>query len=81
MSRVRLEQSCRFIALQRSGAFVLIHLGLMRGTAVCTESEDQRWVEAAGYEVLDRPFHASGALKQFAPFAGGEALSLPAHPK
>lgn len=58
MSRLRLDPSRQFIASQCSGALVLIHLGLVRGTAVCTDRKTQAWVEAAGYEVLDRPFHA-----------------------
>jgi len=62
MSRLRLDPSRQFIASQCSGAMVLIHLGLVRGMAVCTDRKTQRWVEAAGYEVLDRPFEARGRV-------------------
>jgi len=62
MSRLRLDPSRQFIASQCSGAVVLIHLGLVGDTAVCTDRTTQRWVQAAGYEVLDRPFNAQGRV-------------------
>jgi len=62
MSRLRLDPNRQFIASQCSGALVLIHLGLVRAMPICTDRKTQAWVEAAGYEVLDRPFHARGRV-------------------
>jgi len=62
MSRLNLDPSRQFIASQCSGALVLIRLGLVQGVPVCTDRNTQRWVEAAGYEVLDEPFFARGRV-------------------
>jgi len=62
MSRLRLDPGRQLIASQCSGALVLIQLGLVQGIPVCTDRKTQRWVEAAGYQVLDQPFYASGRV-------------------
>jgi transcriptional regulator GlxA family with amidase domain len=62
MSRLRLDPGRQFIAAQCSGALVLIRLGLVQGMPVCTDRKTQGWVEAAGYQVLDQPFYASGRV-------------------
>jgi transcriptional regulator GlxA family with amidase domain len=62
MARLRLDPTRQLVASQCSGALVLIRLGLVRGVPVCTDRKTQRWVEAAGLEVLDRPFFASGRV-------------------
>ena len=62
MSRLHLDPSRQFIASQCSGALVLIRLGLVEGKPVCTDRKTQGWVEAAGYQVLDQPFYASGRV-------------------
>jgi transcriptional regulator GlxA family with amidase domain len=63
MSRLRLDPRRQLIASQCSGALVLIRLGLVAiGTPVCTDRKTQRWVETAGYRVLDEPFHANGRV-------------------
>jgi transcriptional regulator GlxA family with amidase domain len=62
MARLRLDPTRQLVASQCSGALVLIRLGLGRGVPVCTDRKTQRRVEAAGLEVLDRPFFASGRV-------------------
>ena len=62
MARLRLDPRRQWIASQCSGALVLIRLGLLERDAVCTDRKTQPWIEAAGYRVLDEPFHASGRV-------------------
>ena len=62
MARLRLDPRRQLIASQCSGALVLIRLGLLRDAPVCTDRTTQPWVEAAGYRVLDAPFHARGGV-------------------
>jgi len=62
MARLQLDPERQLIASQCSGALVLIRLGLVRGVPVCTDRKTQAWVEEAGYEVLDEPFHANGRV-------------------
>lgn len=62
MARLQLDPRRQWIASQCSGALVLIRLGLVQGGPVCTDRKTQAWVEAAGYRVLDEPFHASGRV-------------------
>ncbi|HZS44741.1 MAG TPA: DJ-1/PfpI family protein [Blastocatellia bacterium] len=62
MSRLQLDPQRQLIASQCSGALVLIRLGLVHGVPVCTDRKTQEWVEAAGLQVLDQPFHASGRV-------------------
>ena len=62
MSRLRLDPRRQFIASQCSGALVMIRLGLVLGMPLCTDRKTQAWVEAAGYRVLDEPFHARGRV-------------------
>lgn len=61
MARLQLDPRRQLIASQCSGALLLIRLGLVQGgTPVCTDRKTQQWIEAAGYRVLDEPFHANG---------------------
>jgi len=62
MARLQLDPRRQWIASQCSGALVLIRLGLVSGAPVCTDRKTQAWVEAAGYRVLDEPFHANGRV-------------------
>ena len=62
MSRLRLDPGRQLIASQCSGALVLIRLGLVNDTPVCTDRKTQAWVEAAGHQVLNQPFYASGRV-------------------
>lgn len=62
MSRLHLDPHRQWIASQCSGALVLIRLGLVHDVPICTDRKTQAWVEAAGYQVLDEPFHANGRV-------------------
>src|SRR5512138_643960 len=62
MSRLKLDPQRQFIASQCSGALILIRLGLLHHTAVCTDAKTRPAVEAAGCTVLDAPFHAEGRV-------------------
>jgi len=62
MSRIQLDPRRQWIASQCSGALVLLRLGLLRDVPVCTDRKTQPWIEAAGYRVLNEPFHARGTV-------------------
>ena len=60
MEQLRLDPQRQLIAAQCSGALVLAGLGLLRGMPACTDLTTRPWVQDAGVEVLDQPFHAQG---------------------
>ncbi|GAB7109997.1 DJ-1/PfpI family protein [Streptomyces phaeofaciens JCM 4814] len=63
MARLRqLDPSRQLVAAQCSGALVLAKLGLLQGVPACTDLTTKPWVVAAGIEVLNQPFYASGNL-------------------
>ena len=63
MARLHLDPQRQWIASQCSGALVLIRLGLLPpGVPVCTDRNTEAWITAAGYRVLDEPFHAAGRV-------------------
>ena len=43
-----------------SGALILARLGLLGAVPACTDLTTKPWVQAAGVEVLNQPFFASG---------------------
>lgn len=62
MGRLHLDPARQLIAAQCSGALVLAELGLLDGTPACTDLSTKPWVQEAGVEVLDQPFHARGKV-------------------
>ena len=60
MARLRLDPARQLIAAQCSGTLLLARLGLMAGVPACTDLTTRPWVQEAGVEVLDQPFHARG---------------------
>lgn len=56
----RLDPSRQLIAGQCSGTLVLARLGLLDDVPACTDLITKPWVVAAGIEVLNQPFFASG---------------------
>jgi transcriptional regulator GlxA family with amidase domain len=61
MSQLRhLDPSRQLVAGQCSGALVLAKLGLLDDVPACTDLITKPWVVAAGVEVLNQPFFASG---------------------
>lgn len=60
MSRIKLDPARQLIGAQCSGALMLAKLGLLDGIPACTDSTSKPWVQEAGVEVLEQPFHALG---------------------
>ena len=60
MARLQLDPQRQLIAAQCSGALILAKLGLLGTVPACTDLTTKPWVQAAGVEVLNQPFFASG---------------------
>ncbi|CAN5670865.1 DJ-1/PfpI family protein [soil metagenome] len=60
LGRLALEPSRQLIAAQCSGTLILAKLGLLGKVPACTDLTTKPWVQEAGVEVLNQPFHASG---------------------
>lgn len=60
MSVLKLDPARQLIGAQCSGALLLARLGLLDGMPACTDLKTRPWLEEAGIEILDRPFHARG---------------------
>jgi transcriptional regulator GlxA family with amidase domain len=60
MGRLKLDPARQLIAAQCSGTLVLAKLGLLGNVPACTDLTTKPWVQAAGVEVLNQPFCASG---------------------
>ncbi|OLF14160.1 AraC family transcriptional regulator [Actinophytocola xinjiangensis] len=58
----RLDPRRQLLAAQCSGTLVLARLGLLADVPACTDLITRPWVVAAGVEVLEQPFFASGNL-------------------
>src|SRR5215475_14996948 len=62
LSRISLDPSRQLIASQCSGALVLAKAGALGTLPACTDRLTAPLVKAAGVEVLERPFFASGNI-------------------
>jgi len=62
MSQIRLDSSRQLIGAQCSGTFLLAKLGLLGTLPACTDLTSKPWVQAAGVDVVNQPFIASGNL-------------------
>ncbi|MEX8194583.1 DJ-1/PfpI family protein [Comamonas guangdongensis] len=60
MTRLALDPSRQLIAAQCSGTLVLARLGLLGKVPACTDLTTKPWVQEAGVQVLNQPFHAQG---------------------
>jgi transcriptional regulator GlxA family with amidase domain len=60
MRRLRLDASRQLIGAQCSGTLILAKLGLLGTVPACTDLSTKPWVQEAGIEVLNQPFHAQG---------------------
>jgi transcriptional regulator GlxA family with amidase domain len=60
LARLRLDPSRQLIAAQCSGTLLVARLGLLGDVPACTDLVTKRWVQEAGVEVLNQPFHARG---------------------
>jgi transcriptional regulator GlxA family with amidase domain len=59
---ISLDPGKQLVGSQCSGALVLAKLGLLNGVPACTDLSTKPWVQQAGVEVLEQPFHAQGNL-------------------
>ncbi|WP_199052141.1 DJ-1/PfpI family protein [Aquitalea sp. ASV15] len=62
LARLQLNPARQLIGAQCSGTLLMARLGLIDKLPACTDQRTKPWVEQAGIEVLDAPFHASGNL-------------------
>ncbi|MFE3199845.1 DJ-1/PfpI family protein [Embleya sp. NPDC055664] len=62
LASLPLDPGRQLVGSQCSGALVLARLGLLTDLPACTDATSRPWVEAAGVEVLDAPFHACGPI-------------------
>jgi transcriptional regulator GlxA family with amidase domain len=60
LARIRLDPARQLIAAQCSGTLLLAKLGLLGSVPACTDLVTKPWVQEAGVEVLNQPFHAQG---------------------
>ena len=62
LDQLKLNPSRQLIAAQCSGTFLLARLGLLGQMPACTDTTSKPWVQAAGVNILNRAFYASGNL-------------------
>lgn len=62
MAQLQLDPARQLIGAQCSGALMLAKLGLLKSVPACTDLLTKPWVQEAGVEVLNQPFHADGNL-------------------
>jgi transcriptional regulator GlxA family with amidase domain len=60
MSALKLDPALQLIGAQCSGTFLLAKLGILGRAPACTDLTTKPWVQEAGVEVLNQPFHAQG---------------------
>jgi transcriptional regulator GlxA family with amidase domain len=60
MSRLQLDPRRQLVGSQCSGALILAELGLLHALPACTDLRTRPFLEAAGVQVLERPFFAGG---------------------
>jgi transcriptional regulator GlxA family with amidase domain len=60
MARLALDPKRQLIGAQCSGTLIVARLGLLGRVPACTDLTTKPWVQEAGVEVLDQPFHAQG---------------------
>jgi transcriptional regulator GlxA family with amidase domain len=59
---IPLNPDRQLVGAQCSGALVLAKLGVLDGIPACTDLATKPWLQEAGVEVLDQPFHAKGNI-------------------
>lgn len=62
MAQLQLDPARQLIAAQCSGTFLLARLGLTGTLPACTDNTSKPWVQAAGVNVVNRPFVAQGNI-------------------
>ena len=62
MARLQFDPARQLLGAQCSGTLLLAKLGLLGRLPACTYLLSKPWVQEAGVEVLNQPFHAEGNL-------------------
>lgn len=62
LGQLQLDPRRQLIAAQCSGTFLLAKLGLVGQMPACTDSTSKPWVQAAGVNIVNQAFFASGNL-------------------
>jgi transcriptional regulator GlxA family with amidase domain len=62
MGQLQLNPAKQLLAAQCSGTFLLAKLGLIGQMPACTDTTSKPWVQAAGVNILNQAFYASGNL-------------------
>jgi transcriptional regulator GlxA family with amidase domain len=62
LARLQLDPSRQLIGAQCSGTLLLAKLGLLGHVPACTDLTTKPWVQEAGVQVLNQPFHAEGNI-------------------
>lgn len=75
MSRIQVDPQRQLIGSQCSGALILARLGLLEGRPVCTDLKTKPTIQAAGVQVLNRPFFAQGNLASAGGCLSGQYLA------
>jgi transcriptional regulator GlxA family with amidase domain len=60
MTQLQFDPDRQLLGAQCSGTLVLAKLGLLDGVPACTDLTTKPWAQAAGIDVLNRPFVAKG---------------------
>jgi transcriptional regulator GlxA family with amidase domain len=62
LARLRFDPARQLLGAQCSGTLLLARLGLLGRLPACTDLLSKPWVQEAGVQVLNQPFHAEGNL-------------------
>ncbi|PXX34922.1 DJ-1/PfpI family protein [Undibacterium pigrum] len=62
MAQLQFDPARQLLAAQCSGALILARLGLLDKVPACTDLTTKPWVQAAGVNVLNQAFYASGNI-------------------
>ena len=62
LGRLALDPKRQLLGAQCSGTLILAKLGLLGRVPACTDLTTKPWVQEAGVEVLNQPFHAQGNI-------------------
>ncbi|MBL8508780.1 MAG: DJ-1/PfpI family protein [Chitinimonas sp.] len=62
LARLKLDPARQLIGAQCSGTLLMARLGLLGSLPACTDLITKPWVQEAGVQVVDAPFHAEGNL-------------------
>lgn len=62
IDQLKLDPARQLLAAQCSGTFLLARLGVLGDAPACTDTTSKPWVQAAGVNIVNQAFHASGNI-------------------